>query len=137
MLRFLLVAACAHGTVSSAAELRIVEAESIFAVVTHKAGFASGRAHNHFITAGTYKARLEGIENSADGASFEIEVDAEHLRVDVEQESSRWYPRLEALGILAEPFGPLDDADRTKIWRSMLGPQAARRRPPRCGPSAV
>jgi hypothetical protein len=104
-----------------AAELGVVREHTVFAVVTHKAGFASKRAHDHFIAARGYEARLAGEAGSLEGAAFEIELAAEDLVVDSPDLEKAWYPRLEALGILAEPFGELTEKDRAKIRASMLG----------------
>lgn len=106
---------------AAAAELRVVPDDSVFAIVTHKAGFASGRAHDHFIAARGYTARIEGEAGSIEGAAFEIELAAEELVVDSPELEKAFYPRLEALGILAEPFGELTDKNRAKIRESMLG----------------
>ena len=106
---------------AGAGELSFLWDESVFAIVTHKAGFASGRAHDHFVAAHGYKARLEGEPGTVEGAAFEIVLAAEELVVDSPELEKAWYPRLEALGILAEPFGELTDENREKIRESMLG----------------
>ena len=43
----------------SAGELTVARGDSVFAVVTHKAGLFSGRAHDPLVAAGDYAARLE------------------------------------------------------------------------------
>jgi len=103
-----------------AEELTVVDGDSIFAVVTHKAGLFSGRAHNHLVAAGAYAARLEASPSEA-GAVFEIELAAADLVVDAPELQQAWYPRLAALGILDEPFAEVPDKDREKIRESMLG----------------
>ncbi len=45
-------------TAAAAEEIAIREDESVFAVVTHKGGFAASQAHNHLIAATGYEATL-------------------------------------------------------------------------------
>jgi len=101
-------------------ELRVAEGESVFAVVTHKGGFAAGLAHNHLIAAGGYAVTLSCAPDAAQTASFEIELDAAGLVVDDPALQEAWYPRLELAGILDEPFEEVPDKDRSKIRESML-----------------
>lgn len=108
---------------AGAADLGVERGESVFAIVTHKAGFASGRAHNHFVAAASYTVRAEGEEGGVAGAVFELELAAEDLAFDSLELQRRWYPRLAALGILDEPFGEPSDKDRAKIRQTALGPK--------------
>jgi hypothetical protein len=109
-----------HASLALAAEYRIVPQESVLAVVTHKAGFASGLAHNHFVTAGRYEARLELDPASSTTARFTVGLHAEDLVVDDPKLEQAWHGRLDELGILSEPFGDPSDEDRAKIRRTML-----------------
>lgn len=102
-------------------ELRVAEDESVFAVVTHKGGFAAGLAHNHLVTASGYEVRLSCAPDAPEMASFAIELDAEGLVVDDPALQQAWYPRLELAGLLDEPFEEVSDKDRGKIRESMLG----------------
>lgn len=95
--------------------------ESVFAIVTHKAGLFSGQAHDHFVAAGSYAARLAASRAAVDRTVFEIELAAADLVVDSPELQKTWYPRLEALGILDEPFGEVTEKDRGKIREAMLG----------------
>lgn len=104
-----------------ATELTVADGDSIFAVVTHKAGLFSGQAHNHLVAAGVYAARLEASAAAVDATVFEIELAAADLVVDAPELQAAWYPRLAALGILGEPFGEVSEKDREKIRESMLG----------------
>jgi len=94
--------------------------DSVMAVITHKGGIAKGLAHNHFIVAGNVDATLQ-IGNGLESFRFTIEVPVESLLVDPAVMSEKWYPSLEALGILDEPFGDVSEKDRRKIRKSMLG----------------
>jgi len=103
-----------------AAEFRVRPEESILAVITHKAGLASGMAHNHLIAAAGYDAKLEFDEASISSARFELRLRPEDLVVDDPELQNAWLPRIRELGILEEPFGDVSDGDRKKIRKSML-----------------
>ena len=117
----LLVFFVAASTTAAQNELVVVEEESIFAVVTHKAGFASGMAHNHLVAAGSPTLRVSGREEALEAVSFEIELAAQMLVVDAMDLQQEWYPRLAALGILDEPFAEVSEKQRDKIRGAMLG----------------
>jgi hypothetical protein len=115
MIAFLLA-----GARLDAGEYRIVPEQSVFAIVTHRGGLAGGAAHNHFITASNYTARLAFDTSEPLATEFEIRFAVEDLVVDSAELRRKWYPRLEALGILDEPFKDLSDDDRQKIRQTML-----------------
>lgn len=115
-----LTAAAAGAQAPPGEELRVVEDESVFAVVTHKGGFAAGLAHNHLIAASGYAVQLSCTPEAPQTASFTIELDAEGLVVDDPALQEAWYPRLELAGLLDEPFKEVSDKDRGKIRESML-----------------
>jgi hypothetical protein len=102
-------------------ELNVLTAQSVFAVVTHKGGIAGGLAHNHLITASGFTARLDFTASDPLAAKFTIRFAAENLVVDSEALRKQWSSRLQALGVLDEPFGRLSDEDRMKIRETMLG----------------
>ncbi len=103
-----------------AREVEIVTEDSIFAVITHKGGFASGVAHNHLITATGYQADLSFDAEAPRATRFEIELASEQLKVDPWDLEQKWYPRFEELELLDEPFSEVSDKDRSKIRKSML-----------------
>lgn len=124
LLPVLLLIASAVGAQGPASEeLRVLESQSVFAVVTHKGGMAAGLAHNHLIAADGYKVRLTCAPDAPETVSFEIELDAFDLLVDDPTLQEKWYPRLELAGILDEPFKEVSSKDRDKIRASMLGPK--------------
>lgn len=108
-------------TPSGPARVEIDPAESVFAIVTHKGGIASGAAHNHLVTAVGYQAQLSFDPSSASATSFAFTAAVEDLEVDRWDLEQRWYPRLEELGVLSEPFSEVGEKDRSKIRDSMLG----------------
>jgi hypothetical protein len=101
-------------------EYRILPDQSVFAIVTHKAGFAAGKAHNHVIAASNYKAHFELHESNLLASRFQLEFATEDLVVDSAEHQQEWYPRLEALEILDEPFKEVSEKDRAKIRETML-----------------
>ncbi len=105
----------------AAAEVDVDDSRSVFAVVTHKSGFASGMAHNHLISAATYQVELDFDPAAPLQASFELRTNAAALEVDRGDLQQAWYPRFEALGVLNEAFGDVPDKDRQKIHKSMIG----------------
>lgn len=121
LLSVLLVAAFARGV--SAGELRVRPQESILAVVTHKAGFASGLAHDHLVVATGYDLALAFDPESPATTRFELRAPVKDLIVDDSKMQAEWYPRIHELGILDGPFGDVSDGDRGKIRDSMLGPK--------------
>lgn len=116
-----LVVLFAGGVETAAAEFRIDEAESLLAVLTHRAGFAARLAHNHLIAASRYslEVRFDPAHPAQSSASFAMNV--ADLVVDDPELHGKWYPRLEALGLLDEPFKEISEKDRNKIRGSMLG----------------
>lgn len=104
-----------------AGDLVIVPEESILAIVTHKAGMASGLAHNHLVVATGYDAKLAFDPLAPTATRFEFRAKAVDLVIDSPELNPAWYPRLEALGILSDPFKEMSDKDRGKVHETMLG----------------
>ncbi len=109
------------GSVVEAAEVEVLAAQSVFAVVTHKGGFAAGMAHNHLVTAAGHQLEMAFDAAAPLQSSFELRTAASQLEVDRGDLQLEWYPRFEALGVLSEAFGDVADKDRAKIHESMLG----------------
>lgn len=95
-------------------------AEHVFAVLTHKGGFASGRGHNHLIVAGRPEVKLDLDPENVLATHFGLEVLAVDLLVDPDPLRGELYSRLEELGLLDESFGEVDEKARRKIRTSML-----------------
>lgn len=98
---------------------RIVDAESVFAVVTKKEGFAARLAHNHLVVARDYLVRLSLNPDRLDRTVFDLEAVAPSLVVDDPAERERWEPRIAALGIVDE-LGAPDEGQRAEIREKML-----------------
>ncbi len=101
-------------------EVETDASRTVFAVVTHKGGLAAGQAHNHLVVASAERAQLTFDPETPLEATFELEVATTDLVVDDRETQEFWYPRLEKLGILDEPFSDVSDKDRAKIREAML-----------------
>ncbi|MEM7349647.1 MAG: YceI family protein [Acidobacteriota bacterium] len=120
IIHLLVVLALAFSPSLAAGEVELDPAESVLAVITHKAGIAAKKAHNHLIAAPVSEAKLSFDPAEPMNASFRLDFAAEQLAVDPWDLEQTWYPRLETLGILDEPFTEIADKDRQKIRKSML-----------------
>jgi hypothetical protein len=109
------------GSGGFAGEYRVIPEQSIFAVVTHKGGLAGRLAHDHFIATSNYEADLEFSESNPSATRFSIRFPAEELIVDDKALGEKWYPRLEALAVLDDPFREISAEDREKVRETMLG----------------
>ncbi len=98
---------------------RVVEEESVFAIVTRKAGFAARLAHNHLIVARDYLVRLEVDPERIDNTVFDLEALATNLVVDDPDERTRWEARIVELGFV-DDLGSPDESDRAEIRETML-----------------
>lgn len=116
----ILLAAAGSGSAVAAAP---TGDQPFFALITHKAGFAKGRAHNHLIVAGSPEVRLDFDAANPLETRFQMTTLAEQLVVDDPELQKAWYPRLEQLGILDEPFKGANGKQRAKIRATMLGPK--------------
>ena len=101
------------------ASWEIVEAESVFAVVTRKAGFAARLAHNHLVVARDYTARLSLDPNRLDLTGFDLEAVATNLVVDDPDQREKWEARIVGLGVV-DDLGTPDESDRAEIRETML-----------------
>lgn len=104
-----------------AGDFQLDPAPSLFAVVTQKAGFAAGLAHNHFIAADPVTLTLSCGANPLDSLKLEFSTKVDDLKVDDATRTQTWTPRVQALAFLEGAFGEVPEKDRTKIRKSMLG----------------
>lgn len=104
-----------------AGEYTIDAGRSVFAVLTHKAGIASGLAHDHLIvaTAPAVALAFDGERPETTKFTFVVAVDA--LDVDAPVARAAWKGRLRDLGLLAGDLPPVPEADRRKVRAAMLG----------------
>jgi len=112
----------ASGSTAAAAAWRIEPEGTVFAVLTHRAGFASGLAHDHLIVAQGAEVDLALDPERPEGARLALVVRADALEVDAAAARARWGERLVELGALAdEGLPPVPEKDRSKVREAMLG----------------
>jgi len=97
----------------------VVEAESVFAVVTHKGGFAARLAHNHLIVASGYEVELVFDEADPLATAFMFSAPVDQLLVDPAESRQAWASRLADLDVEDDLGSPGED-DRRDIRNSML-----------------
>lgn len=119
--RIVTVLAVLAATPLLAEELEVVPEDSILAIVTHKTGMASGLAHNHLVAATGYDARLVFDPLAPASTRLEFRAKVADLVIDSPELNQAWYPRLEALAILSDPFKDMSEKDREKVREAMLG----------------
>lgn len=99
----------------------VVREESIFAVVTHKGGFAARLAHNHLVYPTDYTVVLSGAPDDFGTAVFKLSFPTTALAVDAPAVQAKWFPHLKRAGVLDAPFAEVSDSDRATIAEHMLG----------------
>lgn len=119
---FLVVGALATTTagVTQTGGWTLDEEQSLFAVVTHKEGVASGLAHEHLVVAGDIEMRLQVDLEQPTKTIAEAEVRVDGLEVDDPALNAQWQSELLERELISEEFASLGDKDRQKIRRSML-----------------
>ena len=93
---------------------------SLFAVLTHKGGFASGKAHDHLVAAGEPEVVVHFDGGDPLATRFELRADVGKLRVDEDPLREELFPRLRELGLLEQAFAPVTDEQRADIRKAML-----------------
>lgn len=93
--------------------------KSIFAVITHKGGIASGLAHDHFIHANKVTAQIDG--DKIDNLALTLVFAVADLEVDEVTRVAKWSSKLKKLGIQKEPFTAHDEKRAQKIHKAMWG----------------
>lgn len=104
-----------------AEEYAIVPGESVFAVLTHKAGLAAALAHDHLVVAADPNVTLRFDPSHPEAAEVSFVTRVESLEVDAPGGRARWTPRLRELGALSRELPPVPEGDRRKVREAMLG----------------
>jgi hypothetical protein len=104
-----------------AAAYQVDPSLSVFAIITHKAGFAAQMAHNHMVFADHYDILIDADEKRLEDARFEFKAPVSGLINDLDPVSQKWSDRFKALDILPVPFVLVSESDRSSIRQSMLG----------------
>jgi polyisoprenoid-binding protein YceI len=94
--------------------------DSVFAIVTHKTGIAAKLAHNHLIAARQFSATVSTDPTKLNEGSFTFKAKVNELEFDRNDLQKKWFPTIQALGWLSEPFGNLKDSDRDTIREHAL-----------------
>ena len=92
---------------------------SVFAVVTHRGGLASGLAHNHFVVADRFLADFAFDPQNPTNSTLRFSTLTEDLTIDDPELQAAWIDRIRALH-LVEEFGDLDEGNRAKVRTQML-----------------
>lgn len=101
---------------------RIDPQETVFAVLTHRAGFASGLAHDHLVVARGAEVEFALDPERPEAARLALVARADALEVDAADSRARWGARLAELGALPDgPLAPVPEKDRPKVREAMLG----------------
>lgn len=114
------VAEAASNATPGAGSAELDPMNTVFAVVTHKAGLAAGMAHEHVVVAERYDAALRLDPDAPASASLELEVPVRELSIDQRSRVEALSATLVERGIVEEAPTVPDEKDRAKIRRSML-----------------
>lgn len=101
-------------------EFNLKPDDSVFAIVTQKAGIAAKIAHNHFIAARQINAVISADPKNLNAGKFSLKGKVSELEFDRKDLARRWYPTIKELGWLDEPFSELKDSDRETIREHAL-----------------
>ena len=118
-LAFLLVAPI--GAEALPADVALDPERSVLAVLTHKAGIASGLAHDHLITAPLDALRLMFDPATPEATHVTLELAVDRLEIDHFAARAKWKGRLRELGAGPEKLDPVTEEDRVKVREAMLG----------------
>lgn len=116
----LLLAAVLPVAPAATEELEVDREASVLAVVTGKAGLASGLVHQHLVVGRGYSARLDHDPAVPEATRFELEVRTAELTVDEQALWEAWHPRLAELSPPIKSVTRLGPKKRAKVRRSML-----------------
>jgi len=117
---FFIVGVCAACIPAVAATYAIVASDSVFAIVTHKAGIASALAHNHMVYPSSYTAETSYDPAHPDQSRFLLRFPVAALVIDDPEAKARHFPGINASGILDTPFPEVSGKDRKTIRENML-----------------
>lgn len=106
---------------STSAEYRIVEEETLLAVVTLRAGVAGRFAHDHLVHPTRYDAEISFDPEAPHASRFRLAFQTEDLVVDDRAWKDRVQDRLRELGIVDGPFQPVSESQNRDIREAMLG----------------
>lgn len=120
LLAAFLAAALAAPAATGAAAWSVDLERSSFAVLVHRAGFASRFAHDHLVVARSPACELDFDPATAAAARLACRQTVLALDVDPPADRARLAPRLAALGALAGDLPVTPEDDRREIRAAML-----------------
>lgn len=100
--------------------LRILQEETVLAVVIQTTGIASRFAPDHLIHASRYDLTLHLDPHEPEEARFSGQIPVAHLVVDEGGLRDELQGRLLELGVLDDPYDEISEEDRERIRSSML-----------------
>ncbi len=103
-----------------ATAFKVRESDSLFAVITNKAGIAAKLAHNHLITAQNYTSQIEFDEALLAKSKFIFTAPSALLEVDNKNAQQKWEETITSLECLPSPFSDVSDSHRKEITENML-----------------
>jgi hypothetical protein len=107
---------------AGAADWRVDADRSTFAVLTHRAGLASGLAHDHLVVARGATVTVAFDPAAPESAQLAFSAPVLSLDVDPSAERGRLGPRLRELGALDRDLPAVEEDDRAKVRKAMLAP---------------
>ena len=118
---FFATLALGSGGAAFAAECQVDATQSIFAVLTRKAGMAAGLAHDHLVTAPRAAMTLSFDPANPEATRATLQAEVATLEFDPPAARSRLVARLAELGIGPKELPPVSASDRNKVRDSGLG----------------
>lgn len=115
------LAAAAAAQPAQAGGYTIDSAQSVFAVLTHKAGIAASLAHDHLVVAVAPAVTLDFDPLHPETTTCTVVVAADTLEVDAPARRAAWKGRLRDLGLQQGDLPPVPESDRKKVRAAMLG----------------
>ena len=103
-----------------AAEEPSIHESSLFSVITQKGGVAKGLAHNHFVHAPKYEAKLTLDRENLESTRLEITFSVADLEIDDAETATKWFPKIRDMALLEEPFSQQSEKNLNKIRKSMF-----------------
>lgn len=104
-----------------AGEYRVVENDSLFTVLTHKGGLASGLAHNHIAFAPKAVTTIDIDATSLEKSTFRIAIASDDLEIDDVAMQAKVADAVAKYKIYKDnPFTKISDSDRATIKKNMF-----------------
>ncbi len=109
------------GVIATADVFDVDPANALFAIVTHKSGPMAKMAHDHLIYTDKWKTEVSVDGDDMSTAKFQLQFPVTSLRVNIEDDSKKWYPKIHALAAQEKPFTKPSPKDRKLIVKHIVG----------------